>query len=212
MIIGTYRPVEMLSEGHPLKTVTQELYGHGLGTELALGVLSEAEIESYLAMRLQVPSPLRGEGQGEGDGQAYPQHLARTLHQRTGGNPLFLVAMVEDLVNRGVVTQTNEGWTLQDNGKALGIPESIRHLVARQRERLPPEEQRLLEAASVAGMEFSAAAVAAALESETAVIEQRCERLAERQHFAASRSRGMARRHAGGALYFSACAVSTALA
>jgi predicted ATPase len=44
----------------------------------------------------------------------------------------------------------------------VGIAESIRHLVARQSGRLSAEERQTLEAASVAGMEFSAAAVAAA--------------------------------------------------
>jgi predicted ATPase len=41
----------------------------------------------------------------------------------------------------------------------------------------------MLEAASVAGLEFSAAAVAAALATNTTVVERSCERLAERQHF-----------------------------
>ncbi len=41
---------------------------------------------------------------------------------------------------------------------------SIRQMIERNLERLKPEEQAVLEGASVAGAEFSAAAVAAALE------------------------------------------------
>jgi predicted ATPase len=62
-------------------------------------------------------------------------------------------------------------------------PESVRHLLARQRERLAPDDQRVLEAASLAGLEFSAAAVAAALETETIEVEDHCGRLAEQQQF-----------------------------
>jgi len=62
-------------------------------------------------------------------------------------------------------------------------PESVRQLLARQRERLAPEEQWVLAAASLAGAEFSAAAVAAALETETPQIEDHCRRLVDQQQF-----------------------------
>ena len=63
------------------------------------------------------------------------------------------------------------------------VPESVRHLVARQHERLQPEEQHVLEAASVTGVEFSVAAIAAALETGVVAIGDRCARLSERQQF-----------------------------
>ena len=43
----------------------------------------------------------------------------------------------------------------------MGVPESARHLIEQQFEQLPPQEQEILEAASLVGTEFSAAAVAA---------------------------------------------------
>jgi DNA-binding winged helix-turn-helix (wHTH) protein/predicted ATPase len=184
LLLGSYRPVETIVREHPLRAVKQELQLHGQCAELALGLLSEEAVGEYLAQRFASPSPAAaGEGRGEGLLAVPLRSLARTIHQRTDGNPLFLVAMVDDLVNRGVVAPTDEGWTLPDEGDALGIPESIRQLVTRQRERLRPEEQHLLEAASVAGMEFSAASVAAALATDTARVERRCEQLAERQQF-----------------------------
>jgi tetratricopeptide (TPR) repeat protein len=196
-MIGTYRPVEMLSEGHPLKSIVQELYGHGLGTELTLETLSEAAVGDYLTTRLgRAPSRDRegAEGQTETEaekgqpladarGSESGRARARTLYQRTGGNPLFLVSTVDDLVARGILTQTEDIWTLPHEIEDIGIADSIRHLVARQSGRLLPEERHTLEAASVAGMEFSVAAVAAALASDTATVERRCEQLAERQQF-----------------------------
>ena len=49
LVIGTYRPAEMLHDGHPLKGVTQELYAHHLATEMSLGFLRAKDIEVYLA-------------------------------------------------------------------------------------------------------------------------------------------------------------------
>ena len=105
------------------------------------------------------------------------------LHQRTGGNPFFLVSTIEDLIARGVFTNNSDAWVLQGTLEDVGISESIRHLVTRQSERLSPEERHTLEAASVAGMEFSAASVAAALMTDTAMVEHCCEQLVQRQQF-----------------------------
>lgn len=171
LLLGVYRPLEVLGNSRPLNSVTRELQAHGLCTELALELLSEAEVAAYLEQRF----PQR----------KMPTQLAHVLHQRTEGNPLFLSAIVQDLIAQEIVVQTNESWEEPTTIETLdlGIPESIRQLVARQRERLGPVEQQVLEAASVAGLEFSAAAVAAALESEVVEIEERCQLLSEHQHF-----------------------------
>jgi hypothetical protein len=141
LVIGTYRPVEMLNDGHPLQGITQELYAHQLARELPLGVLSEAETAAYLAARLQVPLPLQGEKQGEGERVRELRHLALLLHHRTGGNPLFLVSTVEELVTKGLLTQTENSWTLPGEVVDIEIAESIRHLVARQSGRLSTDER-----------------------------------------------------------------------
>src|SRR5262249_39969762 len=39
LVIGTYRPLEVRGDGHPLKGVMQELHAHSLCTELALRLL-----------------------------------------------------------------------------------------------------------------------------------------------------------------------------
>jgi predicted ATPase len=107
------------------------------------------------------------------------------LYHRAGGNPLFLVSLVNDLIERDVFRQTDAEWkpNVEMTTMESAVPDTIRHLVARQSRRLSLEHRHTLEAASVAGMEFSAAAVAAAFATDTAVIEQRCEQLAERQQF-----------------------------
>ena len=64
---------------------------------------------------------------------------------------------------------------------ARGVPPSVRQLIERQLARLGAPDQRLLEAASVAGEEFSAALVAAALAEDAEDIEDRCAALVRHQ-------------------------------
>src|SRR5262249_15528056 len=63
-----------------------------------------------------------------------------------------------------------------------GVPESLRQMIGRHFDRLEPDEQRLLEVASVAGVEFSAASLAAVLGDDVVRIEACCERLSRRRH------------------------------
>ena len=63
------------------------------------------------------------------------------------------------------------------------MPESLRQLIERQLEQLAPEDQVLLEVASVAGQEFAVAAVAAGLERAVDEVEARCAVLARRGQF-----------------------------
>jgi predicted ATPase len=51
LVLGTYRPVEVLVRNHPLKSVKQELQMHGQCRELALDFLSAAAVRVYLACR-----------------------------------------------------------------------------------------------------------------------------------------------------------------
>jgi tetratricopeptide (TPR) repeat protein len=63
------------------------------------------------------------------------------------------------------------------------VPATLRALMELQLAHLRPEDQTLLEAASVAGIEFSAATVAAAVERADEVVEARCAALARQGQF-----------------------------
>jgi predicted ATPase len=56
-------------------------------------------------------------------------------------------------------------------------------MIDKQIDQLSKEEQRVLEAASVAGVEFSALAVAAGLQEDVVSIEERCDELARKHQF-----------------------------
>src|SRR4029453_7362260 len=51
LLLGTFRPPEVLRRAHPLHTVQQELQLHGHGVELLLTLLTEEAIATYLAGR-----------------------------------------------------------------------------------------------------------------------------------------------------------------
>src|SRR5262249_51062209 len=64
----------------------------------------------------------------------------------------------------------------------LGVPEGLRQMIEAQIERLHPDEQRMLEVASVAGTVFAASVCAVAAHQEPEDCEALCEPLARRQH------------------------------
>jgi DNA-binding winged helix-turn-helix (wHTH) protein/predicted ATPase len=169
LVIGTYRPVEAIVHHHPLRTVVQDLQRHGHATELPLALLSVEAVAAYLVARFPR--------------QQFPAALVPWLHQRTDGHPLFLVTLVQALVEWGVLQAHDECWTVQEGLETLAVhvPESLRQLLEQQITRLPLEAQRVLEVASVGGAEFVAAAVAAGLEADAATVEEHCETLVGQQ-------------------------------
>jgi predicted ATPase len=88
-------------------------------------------------------------------------------------------------VAQGAIAEIDEQWHLCVPVEEVtqGVPESLRQLIEKHIERLSEEQQRLLEAASVVGHEFSAAAVAASLETTVEQMEERCEELVRRGQF-----------------------------
>jgi tetratricopeptide (TPR) repeat protein len=171
LLLGTYRLPDALQRGHPLHTVHHELQWHGQCAELPLPLLPEAAVEDYLATRFP--------------DARLPAGLARPVHQRTEGNPLFMVTLVEDWVRRGWLAERDGGWTLRVELATLTstVPEDLRQMLEQQLERLSPVEQRVLELGSVAGATFSAAAVAAGLGHEVVEVEEWCAGLARRRQW-----------------------------
>lgn len=171
LLIGTYRPADLADRQHPLRPVRQQLAARRQCRELLLGLLAEPDVAGYLAARFP--------------GAAFAADLARAIHRRTDGNPLFTVAAVDHLVDSGRVAERDGRWelTAARAGIEVEVPESVRGLIERQADRLGPEEQQVLEAGCVAGVEFSAAGVAAALGRDLAAVEECCEGLVTRHQF-----------------------------
>ncbi len=170
LVVATYRPADVAANAHPLRGVKQELQLHGHCEELPLQYLSGAAVSEYLSRRFAQ--------------HQFPSDLALVLHRKTGGNPLFVVNTVDDLIAQGQVREIDGQWGLSVSLRdiASGTPETLWQMVEKQIERLTPDEQAMLAVASVAGAEFSAA-VASAGGIEPHDGERRCQALARRGQF-----------------------------
>src|SRR5262249_45985343 len=93
--------------------------------------------------------------------------------------------VINDLVASGTLLQPHGRWELEGRVEkvAARVPESLQQFIAQQVERLSPENRRLLEVGSVAGAEFSAAAVAAGMEIEVEQVEDYGGELVRREQF-----------------------------
>ncbi len=171
LVLGTYRPVEAIVKQHPLRALKRELQIHRRSAELAVEFLSPEAVGRYLALRFPHSE--------------FPGELAALIHQRTDGNPLFLVNVVDFLIASGQIVRAGSAWKLAlplaDIG--LGIPDSLQQLIEKQMERLSPDDRRILSVASVAGMEFSTRTLGGGLAGELPDLESVCEDLVRRGQF-----------------------------
>jgi DNA-binding winged helix-turn-helix (wHTH) protein/predicted ATPase len=165
MVIGTYRTVELTLSGHPLKAVKRDLLAKQQCEELWLEYLSEAAVAEYLSVRFPR--------------NQFPARLAGLIHKRTEGNPLFMVNVVDYLESEGLIVEYEDCWELLEEIEKveLGVPDSIKQMIEKQVDHLDDEERRILEGASVAGVEFSALALASGLAEEPAEVEALCDEL-----------------------------------
>ena len=146
MVLGTFRPTELIFKDHPLAALRQELRLRRLSLDIDLEYLSEAELGEYLAARVGFPAP---------------ESFVRQLHAQTSGLPLFVAAVVDELIASGQLGQEAGRWQFPDADRA--VPRSIAAVIETQLNRLAPEQQRALGAASVSGLEFMHLTLAAVL-------------------------------------------------
>ncbi|HSE23318.1 MAG TPA: AAA family ATPase [Pyrinomonadaceae bacterium] len=171
MLIGTYRTVELIVTGHPLQAVKRELLAKQQCEELPLEYLNEEAIDQYLSVRFA--------------NNRFPKDLAALIQDRTYGNPLFMVNAVDYLVADGFIGESEGSWALvgEIENIDVSVPDSIKQMIEKQLDLLDANQLRTLEAASVAGAEFSALALVVALGEDSTEIEARCDELIRRGHF-----------------------------
>lgn len=165
MILATFRPADAAAKKANLHAQVTELALHGCSREIELKPLSLEAIESYLKARL-----------GEEKAATLSSRLAPLLLDRTGGNPLFITSMVNQLAHTS--------WD-QPVDQLMSIPHDVRRFIDRQIDELSNSDCDLLAAASVVRREFATAAVAAALNVDVQEIEATCSRLARQGVFIA---------------------------
>ena len=155
---------------HPIHALSRRLLLQKLCLEVSLAPLSEVDVTEFVA--------------GSGDRPELRQ-VAQVIAGQSGGNPLFMVAILDDLVERGLITRAPSGWQLQVALERIGVevPRTLNELIETRIQRLALVERRLLETASVAGTEFGAATTAPAAELDAQRFEDSCEDLSRHGSF-----------------------------
>jgi predicted ATPase len=150
MVLGTYRTADPALGETPLRGVVQSLLVHHLCHELALDPLDEREIAAYLT----------GEATASGDAK----NLAALLYRQSEGNPLFMIALLEQLRQRGAAAHENGHWQLRVPAEEieLQVPENLRRIMEFEIDQPGGAGRRVVEAASAAGDVFATVVCAAA--------------------------------------------------
>ncbi len=139
---------------HPLNAVLQDLRRVDGVERIALEGLGATEVSEVMAAAA-------GHELDE-DGLL----LAAEIASETDGNPFFVGEVLRSLVESGRLRydSTNERWSI-DRTTPLGLPESVRDVIARRVGRLEDETQELLTLAAVIGRSFELGLVAQVAET-----------------------------------------------
>jgi class 3 adenylate cyclase/ATP/maltotriose-dependent transcriptional regulator MalT len=137
LLVGTYRATE-LSRQHPLSNALGGLTRVAHFARLNLAGLSEEEVQAFIAAAATTA----------------PAGLAKTLHDQTEGNPLFLREIVRFLEQRGAIGagQDSEIGALPS---AIRIPEGVTEVIGRRLNFLSAGCNEVLALASVIGRDFA---------------------------------------------------------
>jgi DNA-binding winged helix-turn-helix (wHTH) protein len=167
-VIATARTGGMDCPEHPMNSVKHELLMHGLCRTIELTPLTETDVAKYLV--------------GQSTTKVLPAGLSALVHRHCDGNPLFMVAAIEHLTKRGLITCDSGGWELRVALETidLEVPDGLGQMIEARIARLSKEEQRVLEAASITGTTFSPRVNAAGTNLHQASFEEICETLARR--------------------------------
>jgi predicted ATPase len=174
MVLATYRPLDVATE-HPLRWLKQDLLMRRLCVEIALPPLARTAVRELLSRELTQ--------------EALPPGLADFVHRHSEGNPLFVIAILEHLIaQRFLMRGVRDGVARWEQRAPLqeiqaSVPDGLAKMIELEIERLSPEDQRMLEAASLISVAFPAWAVAAALEEDAARTEEACDEIARRLYF-----------------------------
>jgi DNA-binding winged helix-turn-helix (wHTH) protein/tetratricopeptide (TPR) repeat protein len=170
LVLGTFRPADVIVSESPLKELKQDLVLHRLGHEVELERLRESDVADYVAEEFS-PGDLSG--------------LSSVIYRHSDGNPLFMIAMLDHLAQQGVLSNASGRWAVTGPIEAIdpGVPETLRQMLNMQLQHANDEERQLLQCASVSGLRFTTWAVATMLQGEPSRFEQMCERLVDRQQF-----------------------------
>ncbi len=161
LVIASYRPIDASLSAHPVASIHRELGLQGISSEIRLNPFSNDEVKDYLARRFPDTE--------------IADSVSQALFTRTGGLPLFVSNLTEYLIN-----EQHDAPLSPETIVDKALPDTIRHVIEREIERLSMEEQRLLGVASAMGSHFSALLLGAVLDMDVAEVDRCCDALVRR--------------------------------
>lgn len=166
LVVATYRPAEVAVHDHPLASAVRNMLLQRRCSEIPLRELSAGDVRDYLSWRFP--------------GAGNLEHWAHHIQQHTGGNPLFVTSIAEQMAARGWIGATDgtRSFAPDVEHADLGLPNDVERTISMQIETLSPAERDLLDAASVCGAAFTAEVAGKALRIAAEEAEKGCERLA----------------------------------
>ncbi|MFZ5896058.1 MAG: ATP-binding protein [Myxococcota bacterium] len=123
------------------------------------------------------------------DAPEWTDVVAARLHDRTGGNPLFLNSVLNHQVRTGSFQHIANGWSWQENAQAWRVPNELRGFIQHWFAQRSGMERRLLGVASVSGKDFEEQLLADVLDVQVGEIQALCELLRVRGFFELSKDR-----------------------
>jgi DNA-binding winged helix-turn-helix (wHTH) protein/tetratricopeptide (TPR) repeat protein len=171
-ILATFRTIALLARNHPLKSMIADFAGRYCH-QLVLRPFDLEESVACVAQRIDVTA----------GSERDVAELGSAIYKRTEGNPLFVTSLVDSLSTnlQGAPTASRLLTILADHKQV--IPDTIEKTIGHQLARLNERDRRVLQIASVNGLEFSAAAVEAAEERAPAQVEESLNALADQTVF-----------------------------
>ena len=172
MIVATCRPRDMHAD-QPLKALRQDLRMRRLCAEICMTPLPKPAVCALLSRELKQ--------------ETLPKGLGSFVHQRSEGNPLFVIAILEHLIAQRFLVRVDEhgAWEMRGSFQEMeaSVPDGLAQMIEIEIERLTLEEQRLLEAGSLFSVAFPTWAIAAALAEDATEIEEALDALTRRLYF-----------------------------
>jgi tetratricopeptide (TPR) repeat protein len=167
VILGTYRPSDLLLSGHPFREVKLELQARRLAKEIDLTSFRPQDVKAFI--ELEFPS------------NCFPPGFGDSVWKQTEGIPLFVSDLLHHLSDAGLIACQDDSWGLTCPLPEIQntLPDSVRGMVERKIGRLDARLRALSEAASVQGAGFHSAVLSRVTGIEPAEVEAALEVLAQ---------------------------------
>ena len=101
-----------------------------------------------------LPSPEAGQLIGALLGHDCPRPICDLVAERAEGNPFFVEELVGTLIDRGVLSRENDGWSFGQLPPGFSVPDTVQAVLAARIDLLPRAEKAALQTAAVIGRVF----------------------------------------------------------